>query len=310
MLEPLRLGQDDEDCYRALLDAPGATVAAVAEAAGCPVGRARTSLTRLVRTRLAKRRPGRPARYLPADPDVAVTALVNERQSELDKARLAIPELLSAYRRGTASAEPNGLVEVLAGPGVAQRRLLEIQASAADELLVLDPPPAAVHPGRKAPMLRRGVRCREIYPVTALADPERLASIRRMARLGERVRVARRLPLQVVICDRRLAMLPLAPECVAVLGPSVLLNALVDLFEDSWERSTPVWATHGSTAELSPGELAVLELLATGLKDEAIARQLDVSMRTARRRISALLATLGMTTRFQAGAEAVRRGLL
>jgi DNA-binding NarL/FixJ family response regulator len=54
----------------------------------------------------------------------------------------------------------------------------------------------------------------------------------------------------------------------------------------------------------------VLQLLTTGLKDEAIARQLGTSMRTTRRRIASLLATLGVATRFQAGVEAARRGLL
>ena len=54
----------------------------------------------------------------------------------------------------------------------------------------------------------------------------------------------------------------------------------------------------------------MLKLLDAGLKDEAIARQLGVSMRTARRRISSLIAKLGVGTRFQAGLEAARHGLL
>jgi DNA-binding NarL/FixJ family response regulator len=39
-----------------------------------------------------------------------------------------------------------------------------------------------------------------------------------------------------------------------------------------------------------------------------IARSLGVSLRTVRRRIAELLAELGVESRFQAGAEAVRRG--
>jgi DNA-binding NarL/FixJ family response regulator len=50
-------------------------------------------------------------------------------------------------------------------------------------------------------------------------------------------------------------------------------------------------------------------LLAAGLKDEAIARQLGVSLRTIHRRTGDLLDRLGARTRFQAGMQAARQGL-
>lgn len=54
----------------------------------------------------------------------------------------------------------------------------------------------------------------------------------------------------------------------------------------------------------------LLAQLASGAKDEHIARTLGLSLRTVRRRIAALMSDLGVDTRFQAGAEAVRRGWL
>jgi DNA-binding NarL/FixJ family response regulator len=48
-------------------------------------------------------------------------------------------------------------------------------------------------------------------------------------------------------------------------------------------------------------EDTIITLLAAGVKDEAIARQLGVSPHTVRRRIAALCKRLGVTTRFQAG---------
>ncbi|HKT05044.1 MAG TPA: helix-turn-helix transcriptional regulator [Rugosimonospora sp.] len=72
-----------------------------------------------------------------------------------------------------------------------------------------------------------------------------------------------------------------------------------------------MWSNRGIDGEgLSAAEHETLRLLGTGLKDEAIARQLGVSMRTARRRISTLLTRLGAVSRFQAGAETARRGLV
>jgi len=310
--------------YRALLATPGSAAGPLARAAGCSVAYARAALTRLAEMRLVQRRPGRPVTFVPAPPDVAIASLVNELHSGLDQARLAIPDLLAEYQRGRASAEPGGLVEVLTGPQIGHRRFLEIQSTATEELLILDKP--TDHPiggvdfGGEAPMLRRGVRCRGIYESSLLEVPGRLRYLRRLASLGEQARVSPRLPMRMVICDRRLAMLPLAPpaatapagESVALVNPSSLLDALIEMFEDYWRRSHPMWARRGGDGVkgLSPAEHETLQLLGTGLKDEAIARQLGVSMRTARRRISTLLTRLDASSRFQAGAEAVRRGLV
>jgi DNA-binding CsgD family transcriptional regulator len=318
VLEPLHLGPEDEEVYRALLAAPGSAAGPLARAAGCSVAHARAALARLAEMRLVQRRPGRPVTFVPAPPDVAIASLVNELHSSLDQARLAIPDLLTEYQRGRASAEPGGLVEVLTGPQIGHRRFLEIQSTATEELLILDKPSAnpigGVDFGGEAPMLRRGVRCRGIYESSLLEVPGRLRYLRRLASLGEQARVSPRLPMRMVICDRRLAMLPLAAtapagESVALVKPSGLLDALIEMFEDYWQRSHPMWSRRGHEG-ISPAEHETLQLLGTGLKDEAIARQLGVSMRTARRRISALLTRLDASSRFQAGAEAVRRGLV
>jgi DNA-binding CsgD family transcriptional regulator len=326
MLEPLDLRADDEELYRALLTTPGATATELAATTARSLEQARSALARLADLRLAQRRPGRPVTFVATSPDVAIGALVNERQAELEQARLAIPDLLAEYQRGNASAEPNGLLEVVTGPGIGHQRLLELQSTATEEILILDKPgtgaplPGAVELGSEIPMLRRGVRCRGVYELASLELPGQLSYIRRLARLGKQSRVTPRLPIRLVVCDRRLAMLPLAvrepaSESVALVSPSALLDALIEVFEDYWQRSAPVRANRRDdvlpNVDPEPADdHEVLHLLATGLKDEAIARQLEVSIRTARRRITALLTNLGVSSRFQAGAEAVRRGLL
>src|SRR5581483_5221460 len=109
---------------------------------------------------------------------VAIASLVNELQAGLDQTRRAIPDLLAAYQRGRASAEPAGLVEVQTGPQIGHRRFLEIQSTATEELLVLDKladtPVGGVDFGGQAPLLRRGVRCRGIYEAPLLEVPGRL----------------------------------------------------------------------------------------------------------------------------------------
>ena len=53
----------------------------------------------------------------------------------------------------------------------------------------------------------------------------------------------------------------------------------------------------------------LLRQLPSGAKDEQIARTMGLSLRTVRRRVADLMIELGADTRFQAGAEAVRRGV-
>ena len=46
------------------------------------------------------------------------------------------------------------------------------------------------------------------------------------------------------------------------------------------------------------------------MNDKAIARQLGVSERTAHRRVAGLMTRLGAESRFQAGVQAARNGLM
>ena len=55
---------------------------------------------------------------------------------------------------------------------------------------------------------------------------------------------------------------------------------------------------------------AILGQLATGAKDELIARRLGMSVRTCRRHIAAIMLHLRAESRFQAGALAAQLGLL
>jgi len=61
--------------------------------------------------------------------------------------------------------------------------------------------------------------------------------------------------------------------------------------------------------ELSARELEVLRLIARGLENAEIARELGISPRTAKNHVSNILAKLGLPSRIQAAIYAVRRGL-
>ncbi|MEI5011593.1 LuxR C-terminal-related transcriptional regulator [Streptomyces sp. PmtA] len=141
-----------------------------------------------------------------------------------------------------------------------------------------------------------------------------------MAWLGERgglVRTVPRLPLRMLIYDRSRAIVPMDPAA-ADMGALVLdgtgaLTALLALFEQTWQQAQPLGesaaeAVSDTGNSLTPPERAVLDLLTEGLTDEAIARQLGVSVRTIRRVTADLMQRLGARSRFEAGVLATSKG--
>ena len=88
----------------------------------------------------------------------------------------------------------------------------------------------------------------------------------------------------------------------------MLVTAFTVLFEVLWADGHPFPAPRTGATEDDDEQL--LDLLARGFKDEAIARYLGWSLRTVRRRVARLMEDLGTRTRFQLGAQAVRSGRL
>lgn len=318
MLRAAGLDDIEEQVYRAALRRPAAPVAELARSVGASSTRVRGALVALEELGLVERTTHR--RFVPADPESALLALIQRREAELTAARGEVVELADEYRTGRVQSETSDLVEVLTSPETIARRLRELNHGVHEEILVFDKPPYLFQPGDEVaveqPLLRRGVVAKAIYSQEAFAWPRRVENLQRLAALGEESRVLPELPFKLRIYDRRAGVVPLmsndqSVEGVAVIHRSGILLALVALFEAYWERAFPV--AGGATArpaELTDKDVEVLRLLGTGLKDEAIARQLGISMRTVRRRVLRMMDLLHASTRFQAGAQAMRRGWL
>lgn len=316
MLETLGVPPDDEIVYRTLLRERGLTLAELAERTARGPRPLRQTLQRLAELGLVSRLAGRPTRYVAARPDTAVDALVARRQQELLAARQSAQALLAelpAERRHRPEEE----LEIVFGREAVAVRFHQLQQAARHELLVLDRPPYAQNPQEPNPgeddLLGRGVRLRGIYAPEAFEIPGALALVRAAVAAGEEARVCDDVPLKLAIADRSAAILPFTGDRDAmvdsalVVYASTLLDALIRLFDLLWEVSTPLFA---SDMDDATDDEPLLTLLAAGLKDEAIARQLGVSVRTVHRRTSDLMERLGARTRFQAGLAAARRGLL
>src|SRR6266487_5409607 len=157
------------------------------------------------------------------------------------------------------------------------------------------------------------VRCRSIYDAAAMDHPVARRIIQACADAGEQARLLPTLVMKMKLADQSTAMLPLTPAGTAgalLIRAPVIVAALREYFELCWERATPLCTQRAARPgdRLTPAQQAVLELMAEGLHDDAIARRAGLSITTVRRHIAAIMSRLDVSSRFAAGAAAQRRG--
>lgn len=216
----------------------------------------------------------------------------------------------------SASALPGGVGEVIYGEAEQRRRVQQLQREARKEVLGFVRPPY-VDQGNpvQAERLSAGVVYRSLYEASALAYPGS-ADLPGFIPPGEQARATPRVPLKLMIVDGERALLPLHGEGergdlasggLLLLYPSLLVDALLELFEDRWLRSTPLrfaaepepGAESGEGAGAPALDAQLLSLLMSGLPDKAVATQLGISLRTLQRRIRSLMESTGTANRTQ-----------
>jgi sugar-specific transcriptional regulator TrmB/DNA-binding CsgD family transcriptional regulator len=310
-LEALGLSGEESSAYELLVDCPPLTPKEFAEAVGLPDTRAATALLASLESRgLVTSWAGEPARYAAVAPDVALDNLVGARERELARARTQVRELAHRWARVGRAVDPREMIEIVVGRAATLQRAEQIQRTATGEVLMFDKPPYAA-PGIGNPtelqLLAEGAtRYRCLYDARGLDLPGQYRLIQQMRAAGEESRVTATLPMKMVMGDARIALVPLEtdPEVIevaAVVHPSALLESLHRLFELLWHQAESIGAERSGTGDLDPAYGDVLDLLAAGLTDKAVARQLGVAERTVQRRVQHLMAHYGVRNRLQLG---------
>ncbi|PXY26199.1 helix-turn-helix transcriptional regulator [Prauserella coralliicola] len=189
-------------------------------------------------------------------------------------------------------------------------------ASAQREVLVVSPlsgtpgDPVATFRRIDHANLRRGVRYRVLFPDHArtLAEPAR--RLGHLARAGAEVRTMPAVPIEALVVDRAVAVLPSGDDLAVLQLPSVV-ETVTELVERLWPSAVPVIPGDPPQAGgPAARDRELLTLLADGRTDESAAAALGVSVRTVRRMVSSLMNRLGARSRFQAGVKAADRGWL
>lgn len=304
---------------------------AAAEELALPCEDVDAALRTLVQLRLLRRGDDE-EQLVPVDPRMAAyqaaTAFernVRQYREEMNQALGVLRRLAgdydAAFRADAATWTPYGL-EVLHDPQAARNRL-RLEAEQCHNEMITVQPEGAHWPYALPDLLsgstvhvERGVTTRILCQHTVRTSLAMQPSVRGAVEAGAEVRTLAELTTCMLVFDRKVAFVPLddvqdRSNGAVVITDRHLVRFLCSVHDRLWREAVPYKGlANGYQGKVGALEKSLLRGLATGEKDEVIARRLGMSVRTCRRRISALLQELGATSRFQAGVRAARLGWL
>jgi len=326
MLDVLGLDEDEEIVYRRLVGSSSATIDEVADSTGLAVLRAERAVAALESKGLAARASSHQDRYVASPPAVALGALLVRRQEELRRAQVEMAELAGPYRGAAARRGVADVVDVVQGTDAIAHRFAQLQHSARERVQTFSKADAAVvtredNDEAERAAVARGVGYDVVLERSILDQPGAYAAAEQALGMGMAIRVVASVPLRMIIVDRELALIPLAPESrgpvrdALLVHASALLDALLAVFDSVWQSGASLGRGTDGIAEFSTDRLEavdtkVLSLLLAGLTDTSIGAQLGLSLRTVQRRVRQMMDRAGVGTRVQLGYEAGKRGWL
>jgi DNA-binding CsgD family transcriptional regulator len=321
VLASLGLTEAEGAVYRASLRYPERGPDEIAAACQLDLRDTMAAYETLLQHKLVRQLDGR---WVPERPDLAVAARLAqeqrellERQERLLASRREVNDLVETFVAGALlSDRPADTEQVQGYPAIragldeasdkATERVVTISVSVADSSGF----PAQLERDRVT--VARGVKLCTVWPTGALDDPGYLDAMVK-GREVEEYRLLDKPPLTLILYDAMVGVTPVDQDDVSrgalfVRSPS-LLFALGRLWDLAWELARPAF-TDQVVSDLKERDRLLLGLLGRGLNDEAIARQLQLGLRTVRRDIAQLLDGLGARSRFEAGVLAAHRGWL
>lgn len=267
------------------------------------------ALRQLTEAALATRISGPPPHWVAAPPRSSLGALLARRRAELARVEDLVERLYEAHSSGS------DVVEVLKDEAEVPARYRQLLTGASAEVLHLAKPPYVT--GAAPVAVTPGVRMRSVYEADGFTDAVSLRTAQRGTGQGGKLRLTSRIPVKLAIFDQAAALLPIRADRPSsgslVVHSPALVAALVALFESVWERAEPVSLTKPNEPPAAGRDLRtreILRMMAVGMKDDTIARILNLSRRTVQQHISDAGTVLGARTRFQIAVLAGQQGWL
>jgi DNA-binding CsgD family transcriptional regulator/sugar-specific transcriptional regulator TrmB len=322
MLGELGLTEEASAVYRLMLREPSLSVDAIATHLQVPERNVRKALDLLAELHLLATPADGDRRPTAIRPEIGLTQLLSRAEDELRRQQMRLQEARDAIAAIAAEVGTGrDARDTIRHEGVEAVRVRLKTLSEHGRYEVCSFSPGGAHKpdamAESKPLnqlaLERGVAIRAVYQDAYRNDADTVAYAQWMTDLGGQIRTVPTVPMQLVIVDREIAIVPISPSDPRVGATEIhnhgIVAAIIALFEHVWLSGTTLGhATTPPGDGPTPLEVEVLRSLADGATDETIARRLGVSVRTLRRTIADLIERLHATSRFEAGVKAAHLG--
>jgi hypothetical protein len=264
----------------------------------------------------------------PVSPQSALAELLADEEAELSlrqvrasKMHGEVSRLIPSYQEARRADQSDEPVELIQDMNAVSQLLVDWSQRAQQEVRV-------AHPGgglseyemkqsfaRDMHVLNRGVPIRVLLQHAVRSHPPTRHYVSMVTPAGAKFRTVAAVPGTLIIFDRQVAFAQ--PSCgrhtgVAMIRHSAVIEFVLVLFEFLWVDGMCLGDETGEQVDDGRDVLwqAILDQLAAGAKDDAIAHRLGLSVRTCRRHIAAMMKRLDADSRFQAGVQACQRGMV
>jgi hypothetical protein len=272
--------------------------------------------------------PGSSGVLTAASPDTALSEVVEP--IEIDIARLNqratatkknILSFRKVYYESRERSNRQAVIDLISGVNRVRSTLSEEVRRCTSEVLCSHPgifSDQAIEAsiGQDLEMLARGVRMRSLFqhPVRVNASMRKL--LEQLTEAGGEIRTCEEIVDRAIVFDREVAFLRnrLGPTGAVVVREPSTVDFIHRSLEQAWSMGLPY--TGGNASDRGYGiaadevKLAIIRILASGAKDDMIARRLGMSVRTCRRHIAEIMNELQASSRFQAGVNAMSSRIL
>ncbi|RJP76597.1 MAG: TrmB family transcriptional regulator [Candidatus Zixiibacteriota bacterium] len=252
-LVDLGLSEREAKVYLALLSKRSACSADLQKSSGIPQTKVYEIIRRLVRQGYCReRRVGHKRSFEAIDPQTALNFHVQKLEVRLEDASSLKRELTEIFNAGGEVMEPLEYIEILHGKESIHHHYCQLLRNAKREIMGFARPPYTCDTTEKEEeqareneaLVARGGLSLWVYELDDQADASHLSLAEFFHRRGERIRVAQRLPLKMMVFDGREVLVTqqdpyaLTGELtMSIIKQNTVANAYRALFEFFWNQA-------------------------------------------------------------------------
>jgi sugar-specific transcriptional regulator TrmB len=269
------LSEREAKTYLALLSKGSATASELQKISGIPRSKIYEVIDGLLRNGYCtEKRSGRNRTYEIIDPDVTLKDSYVKLHQRLEESYKFRDQLFDIYEESENGKEPLEYFESIHGNDSIHHRYCQLVHNTQSELLGFGRRPYACDTSEKSKeqdkesigVIERGGIVRWVFEIELPEDEWVLKDLKNLKKEGQEIRIARKLPLKMMIFDREKILMaeeePLfsgGELAMSVMKQRTIVNAFYALFEFFWMNSVDIDLWGNKNKIINKSEIKIRE---------------------------------------------------